>query len=257
MERSYTNIASLVDNLRERYFAYDILTERIATLLSNHIVGKRLLSLGCGTGNLEIRLAQKGFQIIGVDKDEQSLIYAKQRFIEAEIKASFVHQDFFSSLADMSECDVVLLMYPTLTFLEIVKLKENITKLLPKNGLFLFNLYFFDVDSDAEEKMYMDYFPEKEKDIYCLSKYTRSASSVNGFEIYMIQRELKKGFSIEIDKTYIPVSSNSQMELKKKINSLSDNSWSFVSMYSLDGDCPESAPPYCKQNLILIRKKGL
>lgn len=71
--------------------AYDALTfnvpyERIAAYYSKIIngmtTGRRVLDLGCGTGNLTVRLAKRGFEVVGMDASEDMLKYAAQKSAE-------------------------------------------------------------------------------------------------------------------------------------------------------------------------------
>lgn len=73
---------------REFADAYDALTfnvpyERIAAYYSQIIRrmtgGRRVLDLGCGTGNLSVRLAKRGFKVVGMDASEGMLMYAAQK----------------------------------------------------------------------------------------------------------------------------------------------------------------------------------
>lgn len=71
--------------------AYDALTfnvpyERIAAYYSQIIKrltdGRRVLDLGCGTGNLSTRLARRGFKVVGMDASDTMLMYAAQKSAE-------------------------------------------------------------------------------------------------------------------------------------------------------------------------------
>ncbi len=44
--------------------------------------GSRLLDMGCGTGNLTVRLAKAGFRVIGQDASEEMLSFAAQKSSE-------------------------------------------------------------------------------------------------------------------------------------------------------------------------------
>lgn len=75
---TYERFASWYDQLMSDapYDAWCALVERTVTSYHN---GKRLLDLGCGTGELAIRLAEKGFDVTGVDLSEQMLTIAQMK----------------------------------------------------------------------------------------------------------------------------------------------------------------------------------
>lgn len=101
---------------REFADAYDALTfnvpyERIAAYYSQIIKrltdGRRVLDLGCGTGNLSTRLAKRGFKVVGMDASETMLMYAAQKSTEVtwlhgkmENGAPGVHVDAVISTLD-------------------------------------------------------------------------------------------------------------------------------------------------------------
>lgn len=52
---------------------YDEIAEYYSEILCRMTNGKRLLDMGCGTGNLTVRLAQRGFEVIGQDASWEML----------------------------------------------------------------------------------------------------------------------------------------------------------------------------------------
>lgn len=55
---------------------YDELADYYARIIGGHTDGKRLLDMGCGTGSLTVRLAKRGFEVIGQDASPDMLTYA-------------------------------------------------------------------------------------------------------------------------------------------------------------------------------------
>jgi len=53
------------------------------------LAGKKVLDVGCGTGLLSIRLAEKGAEVYGIDVTEGMLKCAKQRFSQLGIQGEF------------------------------------------------------------------------------------------------------------------------------------------------------------------------
>lgn len=55
---------------------YDEIADYYAKILVQMTQGRRLLDMGCGTGNLTVRLAERGFDVIGQDSSSDMLTYA-------------------------------------------------------------------------------------------------------------------------------------------------------------------------------------
>ena len=74
-EEGYGDFASVYDNLTENV-PYDEIAEYYAKILGSISEGRDLLDMGCGTGNLTVRLAEMGYNIIGQDASEEMLTIA-------------------------------------------------------------------------------------------------------------------------------------------------------------------------------------
>ena len=55
---------------------YDEIADYYAKILHGLTDGRRVLDMGCGTGNLTVRLAERGFDLIGQDASPDMLSYA-------------------------------------------------------------------------------------------------------------------------------------------------------------------------------------
>ena len=55
---------------------YDEIADYYARILGEMTDGKRLLDMGCGTGSLTVRLAERGFDVIGQDASPDMLTFA-------------------------------------------------------------------------------------------------------------------------------------------------------------------------------------
>lgn len=58
---------------------YDKIAEYYSVIIRGLTNGKALLDMGCGTGNLTVRLAKCGFDVIGQDASEDMLSFAAQK----------------------------------------------------------------------------------------------------------------------------------------------------------------------------------
>lgn len=79
--------------------------------------GKSLLDLGCGTGELSIRLAQKGFDVTGVDLSEDMLAVARAKSEEMGLSIPFYVQDM-SELEGLGRFDIIGIFCDSLNYLE-------------------------------------------------------------------------------------------------------------------------------------------
>lgn len=75
MCKGYGEFASVYDLLTFNV-PYDEIADYYADILCKMTSGKRLLDMGCGTGSLTVRLAERGFDVIGQDASPEMLSIA-------------------------------------------------------------------------------------------------------------------------------------------------------------------------------------
>ncbi len=85
---TYERFASWYDQLMSDA-PYDQWCALVERAVSSYQTGKRMLDLGCGTGELALRLAEKGFDVTGVDVSEQMLAIAQMKAQERGVDLSF------------------------------------------------------------------------------------------------------------------------------------------------------------------------
>ncbi|MCH5203846.1 MAG: class I SAM-dependent methyltransferase [Oscillospiraceae bacterium] len=72
MTRGYGDFAEVYDELTQNV-PYKEIAEYYAKILGDTADVKRLLDVGCGTGNLTIRLREMGFDVVGLDGSSEML----------------------------------------------------------------------------------------------------------------------------------------------------------------------------------------
>jgi SAM-dependent methyltransferase len=134
---------------------YDDWAEYLLKLLSDQKVDKGLVcELGCGTGEMTLRLFDAGYDMIGLDVSEDMLMVARDKMYECaqedeEINIFYTCQDmrdfelYGTVAAFVSVCDSM--NYIT-DYRDLVKVFKNVNNYLDKQGIFIFDLktdYFY------------------------------------------------------------------------------------------------------------------
>lgn len=103
-----------------------------------------IIDIGCGTGNLTILLAEKGYQLTGVDISREMIELAVAKATKANLNIAFSVQDqrnldmpqsFFDTA--ISTCDVLNYL---LTLEDLSTAVEKVAKVLKPGGLWLCDL---------------------------------------------------------------------------------------------------------------------
>lgn len=141
---AYGQMAFVYDLLMEHapYENWVDFAEKMFRLMEQPV--ERVVDLGCGTGEITLRLAKRGYEIVGVDHSESMLALAAEKAYSQQAAINWLHQDIrnLDGLhgfdAAISFCDVVnYITEPE----EIGKAFKNVYDVLKPGGLFLFDVH--------------------------------------------------------------------------------------------------------------------
>ncbi|WP_079509819.1 class I SAM-dependent DNA methyltransferase [Mesobacillus jeotgali] len=141
---SYERFAYLYDELMQ-----DVPYEKWVEILEAYkekfqVNGMKLLDLACGTGELSVRLAQKGYDVTGADLSGDMLSVAQVKAQDLSLPIHFFQQDM-TELEDLGEFDMIGIFCDSLNYLEdenaVRKTFEGVHRLLKKGGLFIFDIH--------------------------------------------------------------------------------------------------------------------
>ena len=112
-----------------------------AEKLLGHLDGKRVLELGCGTGEMAITLAQAGAKVIAVDADMERITEARETAEMAEIKVEFHHGD----IADLAfvrneQIDFAISVYALSGVSDPDRVLRQVHRVLRADAPFLFSV---------------------------------------------------------------------------------------------------------------------
>ena len=172
----YDSLTSNVDYRKTAEYVSDILNE-------NRINKGILLDLACGTGTMSLILAQKGYDVIGVDNSPEMLGEAREKALEAGEDILFLCQDMCSiDLYGTVDCTVCLL--DSLNHLES---KEELLEAFKRVSLFTVpgGLFVFDVNTEYKHKYVLgdNTFVYDNDDVYCVwqNEYDDESKTVEIF----------------------------------------------------------------------------
>ena len=131
MEKSF---ADFYDEMMA-YVDYDRWVKLINDRIGNTINGKKIMEIGCGTGEISKRLADCGYEVCGIDISEEMLKIAGTKYPNLNIK-----KEDMRTIKIESEFDAIVCVFDALNYLqnfEELKLSfENIKRALKPNGFF-------------------------------------------------------------------------------------------------------------------------
>ena len=141
----YANVYDLLYKDKD-YLEESRLIDRLLQTYGNGSV-RSLLDLGCGTGNHALPLAQRGYEVVGVDRSARMLESARKKAISGQIdgKVNFYQEDIRSFQVEHS-FDACLMMFAVLGYQlenrDVLAALRAARKHLRSGGLFVFDVWY-------------------------------------------------------------------------------------------------------------------
>ena len=139
----YDNFSRFYDRLTDNV-EYEKRADYFCRLLSLcGIKGGILLDLGCGTGSMSVKMAQKGFDVIGVDSSVGMLNAARQKAFESGEQILLLNQKMQSiDLYGTVDCAICVLdgINHLPCFDDVRKTFERVSLFMNKGGAFIFDV---------------------------------------------------------------------------------------------------------------------
>ncbi|HEX8474373.1 MAG TPA: class I SAM-dependent methyltransferase [Pyrinomonadaceae bacterium] len=108
---------------------------------------QRLLDLGCGTGGHALRLCERGYEVVGVDRSEGMLAHARNKARDSvcDNRVSFQQGDIRNVNLDC-EFDAAVMMFAVLGYqlenADVMSALKTARRHLRAGGLFLFDVWY-------------------------------------------------------------------------------------------------------------------
>ena len=178
-------------------FTADVNYRRWADYLEKHFARSRLpihtvLDLACGTGSLTLELANRGYEMIGVDLSEEMLAQAAEKCREAQgIPPIFLHQameglDLYGTI-DACVCCLDSVNYVTRPR-ALARAFQRVHTFLMPGGLFLFDINTPDKLQGLDGQIFLD----EDEEAYCVwrAEYSpRRRICTYGFDLFCLEED--------------------------------------------------------------------
>src|SRR5207249_6640483 len=128
------------------YLEESRLIDRLFQIYGNGPV-RTVLDLGCGTGNHGLPLAQRGYEVVGVDRSAGMLESARKKAVSRKIdgKANFYQEDIRSFQVEQS-FDESLMMFAVLDYQlenrDVLAALRTARKHVRLGGIFIFDVWY-------------------------------------------------------------------------------------------------------------------
>jgi ubiquinone/menaquinone biosynthesis C-methylase UbiE len=124
---------------------YDKWVELTENIMERYQLGKpNIVDLGCGTGEITLKLKQRGYSIIGVDASTDMLTIAEQKASEINQTIQWIHQDL-RELHGLSNIDLAISYCDVINYItsksDVEIVFQHVSEVLNDNGLFVFDVH--------------------------------------------------------------------------------------------------------------------
>ncbi len=222
MLTGYESFARFYDRLTANV-DYDGIAELVHKLVQEHAEYKEvILDLACGTGTLSEKLADRGYDVVGVDNSAEMLEMAQHRLDGKDLPVTLLMQDMTQlDLYGAVDCTVCLL--DSLNHLrdkqQLQKAFEHVSMFTCDGGLFVFDLNTeykhtrvladnaFDYDlgdlfcawqnelsDNGDVHIFLDFFEKESDGRY--SRYSDDFTEILFDDAFVEQELVKNGFVI-------------------------------------------------------------
>ncbi|MET3504871.1 class I SAM-dependent DNA methyltransferase [Halalkalibacter oceani] len=141
---SYQVFATLYDQLMKEAPYDEWLAYVKRQLGDGQLANKAVMDVGCGTGELLIRLALEGAQVTGVDLSAEMLAIANEKCEKAGVRATLLEQSM-TGLVSEESYDLITIFCDSLNYLELESdvqaTFESAYNRLHTGGLLLFDVH--------------------------------------------------------------------------------------------------------------------
>ncbi len=191
----YNDFAKIYDRFQE--IDYDEFVDFYKKIFAeNNFYPETVIDLGCGSGEISLRMSKSGYKIVGVDISEDMLAIAQDKAFEQGSDILFLNQDM-AEFEYPNKADAVISSLDCINYLteyeDVEKTFKCVKQVLLDGGLFIFDINseyklseilgnntFIYEDDDAFCVWDCGYFPDDKICGFELNFFVKTAESRDG-----------------------------------------------------------------------------
>src|SRR5690625_3393796 len=141
---SYNKMAKIYDQLMD-HVSYDDWVKFLTKILEEkNLQIEKIVDLGCGTGEITIQLAKRGFDVTGVDKSEDMLAVGSHKSIERQVLITWIQQDI-RHLSGFKQVDLFVSFCDVINYItkeaDLLSVFQTVYHSLNEEGYFIFDVH--------------------------------------------------------------------------------------------------------------------
>ncbi len=140
---SYANYYDLIYQDKDYKSECDFLEVIFSKYFSKSV--RSILDLGCGTGGHTLILAERGYEVTGIDLSQGMLEIARKKAKERKLNVEFIQGDI-RNMELNQKFDAVISMFAVISYQitneDLTSVFKTALKHLKRNGLFIFDVWF-------------------------------------------------------------------------------------------------------------------
>jgi len=223
--------------------------------------GFRICSLGCGTGEREIDLANRGFEVVGIECHEESVAIANQSVVTSKANVDLITCDILEFdeidkiLHNKKLFDAVIMIAVPLSIVDHARVVRHFAKYITTGGMFVTGLWGYtrDIPREGDYASYIEVATSPTKDDFAVRlNYYEYTGNIIKWDAVYLYRDLNGHVRMERDDDILEVTPE-----QDGTDPLDTDEELFEQLptYRVTECHPKMLPPYVYEYLIGWRKK--
>lgn len=152
-------LVNYIDFFRKKYFQYEVFDYVVDQYIKKYkkTNGKRICSLGSGTGRHEVELEKLGYEVIGLERNEESVQIARDYIKECGSNVKIYQCNFLDKtnvnqiMQKIGMVDIIILLLIPISIEDYAVAANNLEQWLVSGGVFVSDNFGYETKIDTNK----------------------------------------------------------------------------------------------------------